>query len=1109
MRPYSLKFLFFLGTISSFCFLVKPAFALEPGTILYRTSSNGKMYGYSSKELIKEKNGIISNIYSGHTAIYIGQEDGIDYVVEALGSGVVKTPAHYFINENNAEELVAARIPKAATPWQRARAVAIAKYLASVDLAYDFDFSAQKGPWSGDWTCVGLSEKIYESANASNPERLGALEYEPNYYAVDITPDGYDAESIYNEKGDCFSARREFSRIARRATTILPLPEIIGYNAGIEYKGGRYLFLPYTQAVQNTLADVPVDIDLSSAFPEEAVRGKVNNLALVLRWSLIDNPVSSIKNITTKVESGLKSLFAGQKRKDELVWAESDAVSKKEEGGVIDEPVEKISQFSVVKNPDLETPSPSATVKSSDSSVSKTVSAPSSSSLSNSSQIEDDIFSAARPLVKSENISSSSPASSPALDSTVKKNLAIWSPVAAKLTSSTQEAKVETKPINQTELEEEGEEEASLTLVLSRLHTSGDDDWLEIWNYGEQDIDLAARKIRLEKSRTALDPGIILRFDSPGDASFPGGTLIRAGEPYRVVRDDASAELKAAADAIASRSDFTFTDNAYTIYLAAGAVSSPDDADIIDFLGYGEAKYFEGLAPAPALTTGYLLRRKAKASTTLADILNGGNQASWPPIYDNDSNSGDWLLWPLGGDLPEEEEEDENEEGESNGNENNEDGEGENNNSNENSTFTTMPGIDSPGLWRLWSFSDCIGSTTPEMVSKQGNRSLRLNGSWAIGRWGCGYILPSTEMGLVTADLNPALSGENFSLAFQFRGDSNYARAHFTFTNQTENISLRFELGFDRISFAGFPGLEGQYQIPNYMDNAWHHGALVWNALGEYWAFYIDANELFRVDFSGLAPGFDVFNLGAFNGKFTIDDLALWNRALSLAELQAIAVSSRPLGPQKSYLPIPELSLRHAWNFDEISGSIAEDSVGGIDWELPEGALVYSGISGKALSFPPAGTYYSLNIPALKTNNFSTSWWWQNQATSPYSGRLHLDLNDGDQRLAGLVLDNRKQQLLYNGDSETWADNHEILPDDNLWHHFALVYDDYNYLWQLFVDGVLKLESQRLPLLAGGEIDRINFSTSFNGYKLDNFKVWQGRLDAAKVWSEYQAEKAD
>ena len=144
-----------------------------PGTLLYRTSGQGKMYGFSSKDLIREKYGVITNIYSGHAAIYIGKEDGVDYIVEALGTGIVKTPAKYFVNDSEGEVLVAAKIPKKATSWQRAKAVAIAKYLSEADLAYDFDFSDQKGPWSGDWTCVGLTEKLYESANADNPNGSG------------------------------------------------------------------------------------------------------------------------------------------------------------------------------------------------------------------------------------------------------------------------------------------------------------------------------------------------------------------------------------------------------------------------------------------------------------------------------------------------------------------------------------------------------------------------------------------------------------------------------------------------------------------------------------------------------------------------------------------------------------------------------------------------------------------------------------------------------------------------------------------------------------------------------------------------------------------------
>jgi len=323
MKNYKQILIILTAFVYIFC-LKQVVFALEPGTLLYRTSSNGEMYGYSSKELIKEKNGIMTNIYPGHVAIYIGKEDGVDYVVEALSSGIVKTPAKYFVNEALGEELVAAKLPRLATPWQRARAVALAKYLASADLAYDFDFSAQKGPWSGDWTCVGLTEKLYESANASNPERLGALEYDYRYYAVNITSDGYDSDSYYNDQGDCFSSRREYSKIARRKNTILPAPEIIGYNAGKEYNGNRYIFLPYTQALQSSLRDVPVDIQLSSSFEDRQVRGKVNNIGIILQWSLINNPISSIKKIATSLSSGLGQIINDKSKTDELLWAEQD-----------------------------------------------------------------------------------------------------------------------------------------------------------------------------------------------------------------------------------------------------------------------------------------------------------------------------------------------------------------------------------------------------------------------------------------------------------------------------------------------------------------------------------------------------------------------------------------------------------------------------------------------------------------------------------------------------------------------------------------------------------------------------------------------------------------
>ncbi len=1124
MRLYKIKLLigFFLAGYLLIC---RPAAAMMPGTLLYRTSSHGQMYGYSSRDLLKEKFGLITNIYSGHAGIYIGQEEGVDYVVEALGNGIVKTPAQYFVNENNGEKLVAAKIPTKATSWQRAKAVALAKYLASADLGYDFDFSAQKGPGSGDWTCVGLTEKLYESANADNPERLGALEYNQQYYAVNITPDGYDRDSLYNDQGDCFSTRREFSRIARRSDILLPAPEKIGYDAGKEYNGDRYIFIPYTQALQTSLKDETVDIDLSSVFPEEAIRGKVSNLGLILKWSLINNPVSSVKKIAGVFVEGWNDLFSDKKQTEELTWDESPASALKLQSETIsgNENIEAAdankSSFSAAVNPALSTTLPAKTIKKTTAKNKKTVAAvtadKNNQSLVGSEPASissgQDIFSTARPAVADSqkntdtaavNSQTNSSASIPVKTAASKKNVALWSPVAAKLTSTT--AKTTTTDTKKTKPKATStvktKTEAPLTLVISRLYTIGDDDWLEIWNYGEEDIDLAARKVRLEKSRTAADPGIILRFDVGTDASFPGGKVIRAGEGYRIVRNKAAADLRAAAQAIASRTDFNLADSGYTIYLASGPVSSANDADIIDFVGYGQAKYFEGAASAPADITGYLLRRKADAGTQLAEILADGEKANWPPLYDSNNNSRDWLLWPLGGVIPEPVEEDE-EDGEDEDDNVDEDNNNEQGNSASSTPFTLLPGVDSSGLWRLWSFEECRGSSTAEMISGKMSAALSTPGTWTVGRWGCAQAPPYRPTAL-EADLDPLLSGETFTLAFQFKGDGDYANPYFYLSNTEENIALQLYLYNTMMEFHGFPGLEGRYDCSSYMDNAWHQGVLVWNAGGGYWSLSFDGQEIFHQDFSGLAPGFNRLTIGAVAGLTLIDDVALWNRALSQAEIKNLAVAAQPFNPQPERETPSELQLLHAWNFDEASGTVAHDSVGGLDWSLPANALVYDGLSGRGLDWPPLDTKYQLSLPAWAADDFSASWWWQNTAPAGFSGRMQLLLKEGDESPVNFSMNNWRQQL--NGN--IWSEGYEVLPKDDLWHHLALVYDDYRYRWQLFVDGKLKLEKQDLPLDITN-LDGLSLATEVTGFKLDNLKLWQGSLDAAKVLSEYEAEK--
>ncbi|MDP3836781.1 MAG: LamG-like jellyroll fold domain-containing protein [bacterium] len=1098
--------------------LAFPGQAMEPGTILYRTSGEGKMYGFSSKELIRQKAGVITNIYSGHAGIYIGKEDGVDYVVEALGSGIVKMPAKYFVNEAEGEQLVAARLPKYASPWQRAKAVAIAKYLALADLAYDFDFSAQKGPWSGDWTCVGLTEKVYESANADNPQRLGSLEYDQRYYAVNITPDGYDKSSIYNEDGDVFSRAYEYSKISRRLTTIFPAPEILGYNAGKEVEGQRYLFIPYTQALQSTLRDEPVDIDLSTPFPDKAVRGKVNNVGVILKWSLINNPLSGLRDLSDSIAEAWNTIFPEKDMANRLVWDEGDD-SPTLLAGQTTLADKKITAPLVADiNPALTTPAPSAAVSSAQ--VTTVIGTPNRAEEEShpiaSPVASADIFAAARPTVSSPAATSTSTTKTAAATTktTTKSdnnNVALWTPIASKLTSSTPTTTAATtSPV----LNDDEDDTPVLSLVISRLHTQGDDDWLEIWNYGEEDIDLAANKIRLEKAKTAADPGIMLRFDAATDATFPGGTIIRAGEGYRIVRDDAALELRNAAHAIAIRSDFTLTDSGYTVYLAKGAVSSPEDEDILDYVGYGEAKYYEGSGPAPKLLEGYLLRRKADAGTVLSEILKNGSKENWAPKYDNDNNAGDWLLWPLGGILPTAPNDDDDDnpnnddppgDDEEPGDNEDEDEQPGGNTPGDDDTFTLVPGIDSPGLLRLWSFSECTGSSAMDMVSKSTLNSLTLAGKWQLGQWGCGYQLLYPP-NIISANLSPALSGSNFSLAFRFKGNDDYSHPYVRLENTTENIALQLDIFGWMMEFHGFPGLQGRYDCPAYMNNTWHQAVLVWNAAAGYWSLFVDGQELFYQAFSGLSPDFNRFTAGAISGTNALDDVALWNRALTTAEIHAYAEANKPFNPQVTREAIPALSLLHSWKFDEISGSIAHDEVGGINWTLPSGSIVYNGLTGRGLNYPKGDAPYLLNVPKIKTNNYSLSWWLKNDATLPYGGRLHLDAYQGENLLSSLSLDHYRQIIATPNNDNIWVENGSV-PVDNEWHHFALVYDDYRYRWQFFVDGQLKIEELRLPLPQGSEIDTFKFSSTVWDYKIDNLKIWRGALDATKVLSEYNTEK--
>jgi len=166
-----LLFLFF-----RFSFVFAKGEIMPAGTLLYKSAPKGNVYGKNIDVIFK-----INKLFppdfelnSGHTGIYIGNIHGVDMVVEAVPGGVTMDPLKYFVNLENGEKFLGAKIPKNTSKSQRKAAAAIARALAKLHLKYDYSFRHQKGPNSGQWTCVGLTEKAYESADVESFPQEGS-----------------------------------------------------------------------------------------------------------------------------------------------------------------------------------------------------------------------------------------------------------------------------------------------------------------------------------------------------------------------------------------------------------------------------------------------------------------------------------------------------------------------------------------------------------------------------------------------------------------------------------------------------------------------------------------------------------------------------------------------------------------------------------------------------------------------------------------------------------------------------------------------------------------------------------------------------------------------
>ncbi len=1095
------------------------ALAMPVGTLLYRTSGEEKMYGYNSDDLILSEKGKLAHIYSGHSAIYVGQENGIDYIVEMQPKGAIKVPAKYFINESLGEKLVGARLPINASPLQIAKAVSIAKNLASSNLAYDFDFKYQKGFKNGQWTCVGLTEKVYESANISNPTNLNSLEYNPDYYAVDITPDGYDKESVYNSHGDCFASNLEYSKITRKKNMIVPAPELIGFDVGLERDGDRYIFLPYTQYLQSSLKDVVVDITLSSSFSEPVIRGNSPILGLVLKWSLINNPVSTVKNLASKVVTGFVAIKDKVFPDSGVVLADNYTVDNLDSAASSSAKVSsaktsstKATSTKTTSNKVTTTQTPvtkTSAVKATSTNISAKVSSPkistpvvSVSKISNSvSPVSSSSVAAVVPKISSVVRTTVRPNVAASTTTTVTSNRSTSTIVANHPISNTTINHVSSTPViiypsttpfvtpAVTTSTEVTEPEIPIVLI-AKIYSNDSDDWLEIVNTTNIDFDLAAAGYRLEKAKTGSDPTLIMRFGDEVDGVYPGGTIIKAYGSYLVARDSSSSEIKARADAIITKTTFSWTDDAYTLYLGTASISSDDDEDIIDKVGYGTAQYFEG-APAPALKKGYALERKASATSTLELLSSGGLHEFWPRLFDSDDNSDDFLLVPYDLALIESE------------NQVTED------NPINHDLFVSPAGLNSENLTQLWHFDECYGETAANelQISDSAPVDFKRPAKWLPGKWGCAASLSYNDASSTKAIFSSPLDPNQFSLNLYYRNTQSSFAFYLNFFNPAssgQQAYIEFTPYFTTVY--GFPGPEGRLNDvvwPN--DLAWHQVSVVVNRSGGYWALYLDGQEVYSYHYNGIMPTFDYFEIrGNYSDPVAIDELSIWDRSLPASEINTINLLNQPFNPYNWPTAQTAAKLEHYWSFDENAGLITKDLVASDDMPL---MLEHWDMEGRNSSALKLGQSINLPLASLSVSDLSLSYWWRN-TESPNEGRARVMLKGDSGNIMSLTPTIYNPSFGFNGDGgylTNYGDS--LFPTDNQWHHVVLTYDSYRYLLSFYLDGVKKMEKQLIKLRTGEKIEGLEIVKENYPSSLDELKVWSGTLTPAQVLTEYNTFK--
>lgn len=408
------------------------------------------------------------------------------------------------------------------------------------------------------------------------------------------------------------------------------------------------------------------------------------------------------------------------------------------------------------------------------------------------------------------------------------------------------------------------------------------------------------------------------------------------------------------------------------------------------------------------------------------------------------------------------------------------------------------------GLAGYWKLDDGSGTSATD-ASTNGNTGTLTNGpTWTTGQIGGAVSFNGANNVLIGTATTYKFTTEDFTV-------SAWAKTSVGYVSQGSSVNAIIGRGFTTtngsyglfINNANKPtfNIEGNSVVGNMTihDGQWHH--LVGVRTGSVSQLWVDGVLAGTGAATNLTSSTANLGIGAddsggirfFTG--TIDEVRIYNRALSAEEIAKLYKSTAPDNP--------DTSLKGYWSFNgpDVSGTTASDRSGqGNNATMSGGPTIASGKIGQALHFNEGSEYVKAASGSTGLTQGSISIWakFDGLLSEPQYHFAFSSHELGGRDDIDLWYDGYSSQYIFTLASD-WATEFsvgvEMTSDDELhqWHHFVAVWDT-TVGTKLYMDGVLR----------GSNGTTFNTLTalkwSIGGYP-SCYKPWLGSLDEARAYN--------